>query len=132
MTTEENDIYDSGRALWKAELSDGSVFIEQIDGTWHMLIDKIKQERLCITNLRIQFRNEICAPLPANSKGYFLRYASLGILNMSSQMRFLIIGYLKEDDTIQCFKVKIPELMIIEEDIRTVEKAGLSLIKNNV
>lgn len=130
MTNEENDIYDTGKALWKAELSNGSVFIEQIHGNWHHLRETIQNQNLFITKLWIQFRKERCAPLPANSKGYFLRYASLGILNLNNQMNFLIIGYLRDDDFVHCYKIKIPELTIIEEDCRTMQKAGLSLIKN--
>lgn len=119
---------------WVCILSNGET-IYQDDGrfsnqipTWTRLKKYIENSDLKIKNLYIQFRSNKQFPLPENSDAYLFCNSVIGSPGMVT-LGFFIIGFV-ENGILKVQRWKIPELVLIEEETREIEKNERFLIWN--
>jgi hypothetical protein len=143
VTTQENEFIVNrreGHSRWLVELNDGTLCYQD-DGRedcpdisgWERLRNYCQAENKYIIGLYLQFRRETIA-LPTGKDGYYFCNSVLSWLNSNTTFHYFVAGYL-ENGKIYCKKYKIPELELVEEDIRDVREDDVCLIErgqNNV
>jgi hypothetical protein len=128
---------DKGMALWRAELSDGSVVIQD-DGrpgvapqsAWLRLADYLFATKLRITKLWLGFRdNQQRDILTANAEGYFFCKSAIGMWGSEETLHFAMLGVL-HSGKLRVQRWAVPELTLLEVLERDPISAGRCLIRN--
>jgi hypothetical protein len=136
MVTTQEDDFTFEKARWLAHLSNGEIVIQD-DGrpnvdppqAWLRLSDYCRQNNLNIVKLTLQFRSHIEDPLPENAEGYFF-VNKIATVQGGPQINFFMVGHL-EGEQVHIQQWKLPELILCGYETRSVDKIGLSLIRNN-
>jgi hypothetical protein len=130
----DNFIYD--KVFWFAKLSNGLTVYQDDDRmgvqppwAWVRLANYLKESGTRISGLGAQFRSHCITPLPTDSQGYFYCQSSLGTNFSPRTLSFYKLGYLK-DRKIYIKVFTVPELELVDEEIRPEEEGKVFLIKN--
>lgn len=127
-----NDEFIEYQPHWIVTLSDGSKIYqdddrpgEEIPSAWVRLKEWINHSRLegskiSIIDLHLRFRSNILNPLPKNADGYFFANKIIHFVGAKEPLKFIVLGYL-EDGLIKRRTIKVPELLILQDDIKTLE-----------
>jgi hypothetical protein len=129
-----------GNTSWTVELNNG-LKIYQDDfreypqfqderkySTWVRLRDYCLKENVKIVKMWIQFRTNF-QYLPANADGYYFCKSALGAFGTTETFHFFVTGHV-EEGIIKVRKFKTPELILTDEEVRTVREDDLCLILN--
>jgi len=127
--------------IWIAKLSDGT-FAYQDDGrpgysisSWCRLKNYCVENNVKVIGLKVKFRsNEV--ELPEGKYAYFWKGALTGSFIFNAKKprvknkHHYLIGYIEESDKdrLRVFKYKVPEILLIEEEIRNVKDEEESII----
>lgn len=112
---------DSGMALWRAELSDGRVIVQD-DGrpgqeppqAWYRLGDELVKQDLRLVRFWLQFRtNHKRGILPRDAEGYFFRKSAIAQLNTKEVRYSYLIGHL-QNGKVMVQRWSVPDLTHIE------------------
>ena len=136
VTTTENEFIANrreGSTRWLVELNDGTLCYQddgrpdcpEISG-WERLRNYCKVEGKHIIAMYLQFRRET-TPLPKDKDGYYFCNAVLSWINSGITYHYYVVGYV-ENNKIIAKKYKIPELELVEEDIREIREDDICLI----
>lgn len=131
--------YHLRETYWTVKLSNGE-YVMQDDNrpgvephsAWLRLAEYVRQNRLSIKEMWVQFRSHVESTLPADADGYFFRKCAMGFLFDNSTYGFYLIGYL-HNGKVRVQKWKVPELLLVEEEERDPaddSQVGQSLIRN--
>lgn len=137
VTTTESEYVASrreGHTRWLVELNDGTLCYQddgrpdcpEISG-WIRLRQYCLNEGKWIKAMYLQFRTETVA-LPPNKDGYYFCNSVLSWLNSDKTFHYFVAGY-EQDGKVYAKKYKIPELLLEEEDVRTVSDDDVCLIR---
>lgn len=129
-----NSEYLENNVIWKATLKSKNniqFYLCSYEIEWKALKEKVQKEKLNIIDIELQFRDHNEKFLPENAEGYYLSKSILTKLgNNFSTSHFYVIGYLKNNQ-IYCKKIKIPELLCVEESIKSINKINeIGLVRN--
>ncbi len=124
-----NDVYEH-ITLWRAILNNGQrVYQDDREGpSWLLLKEYCESNDLYIEEFRISFRNSNHY-LPAKKDGYYFIKSAGGIWGLPHTFHYYVIGFL-EGGIIHTQRVKIPELIVEENEERTIEQCDEFLIRN--
>lgn len=141
VTTTESEFVAAnreGHTQWVVTLNDGTKCYQD-DGredcpttsSWLRLRNFCQVNGLYIVSMYLRFRTENIH-LPADKDGYYFCNSVLSWLNDSKMFHYYVVGYI-ENGVIYTKKYKIPELIVEEEDVRTIRTDDICLIqrKNN-
>ena len=131
---EDDFVYEKPR--WVAVLSDGTTVYQDDNrpgiepaSAWIRLGSYLKETELKIDRFRLQFRSNV-VNLPHKASAYFFCRGALKNSSWSETYELFIVGTLSEG-IFELRKYKIPELVIVEEETRSLEKASpLCVIRN--
>lgn len=124
---------------WYAVLSNGETAYEDdgrpdcsINSGWVRLGNYVKKHQIYISELYLQFRSHIEA-LPGGKYGYYLSKGAVGSFGMSHGCYW--VGYidglsdnLDEYYQVRCFQFQVPELIVCDNEFRTVNRNDPRLI----
>ena len=121
-----NKEYFEDRTCWAAELSNGET-VFQDDGidekiefsAWIRLKKYIYENKLKIEKIYIRFRSNILYVFDEDCDGYFFSMGIIGMMSSAENLNFYILGILK-DNIVKIKKIKIPELLIFDEEERDI------------
>lgn len=124
---------------WVVNLSNGEQVIQD-DGrpgcepasAWLRLGEYVREHRLRIEAMWIQFRHEPPIRMPIGAAGYFFRKSQGALLNTDINFFFYLVGYL-QDEQVVVKRFQVPELIELETELRNpldTELVGPSLIRN--
>lgn len=122
--------YFEDKAIWIAELSNG-IIVYQDDGknseieysAWIRLKEHLLKNNLCIVKMYIRFRSNIMYLLEDNADGYFFSIGIIGMMSSSENINFYILGSVK-NNKVHVKKIKIPELIVFDEEERELDKCS--------
>lgn len=122
--------YFEDKSIWVVELSNGEI-VYQDDGknsdieysAWIRLKTYILENNLTIKKMYIRFRSNIIYPLEDNAEGYFFSIGIIGMMSSSDNINFYIVGSLKKDK-VYIKKIKVPELIVFDEEERDANKCS--------
>lgn len=128
---------DRKTALWRAELSDGSVVCMddhrpgvQPHSAWVRLAEHVGRTGLRIRRLWLQFRsNHKRDILPADADGYFFCKSALGSWGNPETFSFYLVGYLQSEKLV-VQRWSVPDLNLVDAEERDPARAGDCLIRN--
>lgn len=135
-------IQDKDETIWICKLDNGLTVYQDDDreglepSSWIRLGNYCRQNDVKIVEMKVKFRSHE-EQVESNADGYFFRKAILGGLGLNRKeipvsRHYFITGILK-DGKVYTKKWQVPELILIEEDIRDPEDenlVGISLIRN--
>lgn len=138
----DNFIQDKDETIWICKLDNGLTVYQDDDreglepSSWIRLGNYCRQNDVKILEMKVKFRSHE-EYVESNADGYFFRRAILGGLGLNRKeipvsRHYFITGILK-DGQVYTKKWQVPELMLIEEDIRDPDDenlVGVSLIRN--
>lgn len=133
--TKEEDEFTFEKPRWLAYLSNGERIIQDDNrpgvtpaSAWLRLRDYCRQKHLHVVELKLQFRSHYESPLPAHAEGYYFSNKAGAVWGSKETEHFFIIGALVGN---QVFAQhwKIPELVLVQEEIRTVEDSDERLLR---
>lgn len=122
--------YFEDKTIWIAELSNG-VTVYQDDGknseieysAWIRLKEYLLKNNLNIVKMYIRFRSNIMYLLEDNADGYFFSIGIIGMMSSSENINFYILGSVK-NNKVHIKKIKIPELIVFDEEERELDKCS--------
>lgn len=128
---------DRKTPIWIAELSNGSrVFMDdkrpgcQPPSAWLRLLAHVRDHRVTVRSLRLKFRTHEVFPLPENAPGYFFSKSMLGILGGGTH-GFYLVGHVSQE-AVSVQRWKVPELYLVEQEVRAVEECQRLIIWNTL
>lgn len=124
-TTYDREYFED-KTCWIAELSNG-VLVYQDDGretekeysSWIRLKEYLKENNLNIIRLFLKFRSNVLDVIPSNKEGYFFSMGIIGMMSSNQNVNFYLIGSI-ENNKVKIKKIKIPELVVFDEEIRDI------------
>lgn len=123
-----------GNTRWIATLSSGFTIFQDDgrlgtnDSSWLRLQKYVSETGDNIVGLSIQFRSNMYS-LPAMKDGYFFVNGVLFSLGAKKTYKYMHIGYL-ENNQVYVKRIRVPEILLESEEIRTIEQCKLGLIIN--
>lgn len=135
-------IRDKDSTIWICKLDNGLIAYQDDDreglepSSWIRLKNYCHNNKVSITEMSIRFRsNEVF--VGRNEEGFFFRRAILGGIGLNRKQKpfnrhYFLVGILKEGK-VSVKKWQVPEMMLIEEDVRNPDDVilvGESLIVN--
>lgn len=137
MVCKEEDDFVFEKPQWIAYLSNGEKVIQDDNRpgveppqAWIRLGNYCRQNRVHVVRLILRFRSHFEETTPDNALGYYF-INKVAVVQGEQNMYFYVVGYLDEDRKIHTKTWKIPELIVIDEDIRNAIGAGPSLIRRD-
>jgi hypothetical protein len=67
----------------------------------------------------VRFRSNIFYPLEDYCEGYFFSMGIIGMMSSTENINFYILGSIKKD-VVKIKKIKVPELIIFDEEERNI------------
>lgn len=143
ITTKIDDfIRDKDSTIWIVKLSNGLTVYQDDDreglepSAWIRLGNYCRENKVSIVEMSIKFRSHE-ELVGSNAEGYFFRRAILGGIGLNRKEKpinrhYFLVGILK-DGQVHVKKWQVPEIHLIEEDVRDPNDenlVGVSLIVN--
>lgn len=128
---------DRGEAVWRAELSDGTVATMD-DGrpgceprsAWLRLAAHCEDRGLSVVKLWLEFRSNAARDiLPERADGYFFSKCVLGMFNAADTLSFYLVGSLHQGKLV-VQRWKVPELLLLDVEERDAGYSGPCLIRS--
>lgn len=117
--------YIESNAVWVALLSNGESVTQDerfVQNAWYLLKEKCKKEKLNIEKIWVKFRSNVSWHiLPEKAEGYFFIKSLLQGFGDSSIAKSYTFGYIV-GDKVYTKRIKIPELVFMEEGERDLSK----------
>ena len=118
--------YFENKTCWVVELSDGTI-IYQDDGkdlnleysAWIRLKQYLQENNLKINHIFVKFRSNVLDIIPKNKEGYFFSIGIIGMMSSTQNVNFYLIGYI-EDNKVNIKKIRVPELIVFDEEVRDI------------
>ena len=123
--TYDNEFFED-KPIWIIELSNNET-VYQDDGrheseeysAWIRIKKYIYDNDLQIKKMYLRFRSNIIYPLEENTDGYFFSNGIIGMMSSSINVNFYILGNIKQDK-VYIKKIKVPELIVFDEEERSL------------
>lgn len=122
-----------GHTQWFVQLSNGEVCYQDDNrpdcpdiSAWRRLRNYCQTFSLTIEGMWLRFRTETIA-VPAHKDGYYFCNSVLSWLNSDKTFHYFVCGYV-ENGVIYTKKYKIPELIVEDEDVRSISVEDECLI----
>jgi hypothetical protein len=119
------------RPYWRALLSDGRQVFQhdftngESTNSWKELKEFVESEGLNIDGVWLVFRDH-SEEIGVGKKGYFLIYSILADLMSDFTRHFYVFGTLEDDGMVHTRKWMLPELLSLEEDVRSTTSGGMA------
>lgn len=131
-----------GDLYWVAKLSNQECIYydnrTELEPCWLRLQKYIEDKSLSIDEIELCFRSHR-EKIPVSQIGYYHTKAASGIISVSGGGSFGTtteeiwkFGCLLDDKTVKIQWWRVPELIIINEDFKTVEECKKLIIRNNI
>lgn len=129
---EENDYtrsFAEGTTRWVCQLNNGETIYQDgyTPNTWLRLKKYCEENFLYIISMYVHFRTHRI-DLPENKEGYFFRQAAGMLLTDTQTQQFYLVGYI-ENDKLHVIKYRVPELIKISKEVRSIDDHLNSIIK---
>ena len=126
MICEKEDSFLEDKTIWIAVLNNGQTVYQDDDrenleerSAWIRLKSYLNKNNLKINSLYLKFRSNILTILPVNSSGYFFSKGIMASTSYEKNVFYYSIGYI-DDQKVFIKKIKIPELLLFEQEVREV------------
>jgi hypothetical protein len=123
-----------GGGRWVVTLNDGNRVYQDDDrpemnpkSAWERLGLVCEANKLYIVDMYLQFRSHL-EHLPSNADGYYFAKSIMGSFGSDKNWHFYVVGTLK-NGILKVDTWKLPELIINESEERSIEDAGINLIR---
>lgn len=134
-TKEDDFIFEKPR--WVAVLSDGTKVYQdddrpnlEINSAWIRLKKHIINTGLKITSLYFQFRSNLFYPFQENAKGYYFSNGVIGQLSSDYSINLFVSGEIV-GNVARIKSIKVPELIVINEEDRVLENLSIDPVIMN-
>jgi hypothetical protein len=134
-TQEDDFIFEKPR--WIAVLSDGTKVYQdddrpnlEINSAWIRLKKHITTTGLKITKLYFQFRSNFFEPFPENAQGYYFSNGVIGQLSSDYSINLFVSGEII-GNLARIKSIKVPELIVINEENRILENLSIDPVIMN-
>lgn len=123
------DIYEH-LSMWRVRLNNGHYVYQDCwrrgSSSWINLKSFCEAHRLYITEMRVSFRN-CYHHLPSGADGYYFINSAGCIWGVEKTFHYYVVGILR-DGIIQVERVRVPELIIEEQEIRQINEETLECL----
>jgi hypothetical protein len=126
MICNKEDEFLEDKTIWVAVLSNDEIVYqddnretEEEKSAWLRLKKYISNNKLKIKSFYLKFRSNTSLLIPNDASGYFFSKGIMASVSNSKTVFYYSIGYI-ENASVHIKKVKIPELIIFDQETRKI------------